>query len=43
VWSVVFDDEFLEEVTLPHGDQDVAVTGVVRPSGVLRLDPVPTD
>lgn len=43
VWAVVFDDEFLEEVTLPHGDQDVAVTGVVRPSGLLRLDPVPTD
>ncbi|MGC5615555.1 5-formyltetrahydrofolate cyclo-ligase [Georgenia sp. Z1491] len=38
VWAVLFDDE-LVETTLPHGPQDVRVTGVVQPSGTTSLLP----
>lgn len=37
VWAVVYDQEFIPGA-LPHGEMDVPVTGVIRPSGIVRVD-----
>ncbi|MGO1173959.1 MAG: 5-formyltetrahydrofolate cyclo-ligase [Actinomycetaceae bacterium] len=41
VWAVLFDDELVEDRSLPHGPQDVGVSGVVQPSGTTSLTAAP--